>query len=116
MFLFYIVSVSIIFSLLGIMVGLWAESFEQLTVLNTFVITPLTYLGGIFYSITFLPTTVATITKLNPFFYFADGVRSGMIGYSEANSVIGIFLVLSLVISLFSLVVYLFHRGWRIRS
>jgi ABC-2 type transport system permease protein len=115
-FLFYIVSISIIFSLLGIIVGLWAESFEQLTVLNTFVITPLTYLGGIFYSITFLPPNIAMITKFNPFFYFADGVRSGMIGYSEANSIIGSILVLFLVIVLFSLVVYLFHRGWRIRS
>ena len=52
LFLLYIFGVAAIFSLLGMLVGLWAQSFEQLSVLNTFIITPLTYLGGIFYSIT----------------------------------------------------------------
>jgi len=52
LFIFYVVALSIIFSLLGILVGLWAQSFEQHGAINTFVITPLTYLGGIFYSIT----------------------------------------------------------------
>ncbi|MCA9361960.1 ABC transporter permease, partial [Candidatus Kaiserbacteria bacterium] len=81
-FFFYVTAIAAIFAMLGIIVALWAEDFEQLQVLNTFVITPLTYLGGIFYSITFLPELAATITRANPFFYFADGIRSSMIGYS----------------------------------
>lgn len=114
-FILYAAAVSSIFAMLGIIVALWAESFEQLTVLNTFVITPLTYLGGIFYSITFLPEVAATITRFNPFFYFADGIRSSMIGYSEANTTIGIFVISFLVVGLGALLVHLFKIGWKIR-
>ncbi len=115
-FIFYVSAIAAIFALLGIIVALWAENFEQLQVLNTFVITPLTYLGGIFYSITFLPPLAATITQFNPFFYFADGIRSSMIGYSEANTLIGLAVILGLMIGLSLLVGALFKRGWKIRS
>lgn len=115
-FFVYVAAIAAIFAMLGILVALWAESFEQLQVLNTFVITPLTYLGGIFYSITFLPELAAQITRLNPFFYFADGIRSSMIGYSEANTVVGYFVIGGLVVILATLVTQLFKRGWKIRS
>jgi len=115
-FVLYIIGISSIFALLGILVALWAESFEQLTVLNTFIITPLTYLGGIFYSITMLPEVAQTITRLNPFFYFADGIRSSMIGISEANSMVGALLTIGLIFFLGLLVNYLFSIGWKIRS
>ncbi|MCD5381092.1 MAG: ABC transporter permease [Candidatus Pacebacteria bacterium] len=115
-FVFYVSAISAIFALLGIIVALWAESFERLQVFNVFVITPLTYLGGIFYSITFLPDVAATITRFNPFFYFADGIRSSMIGYSEADTTIGIFIIVGLLVLLAVLVTQLFKRGWKIRS
>lgn len=115
-FLFYVSAIAAIFAMLGIIVALWAESFEQLQGLNTFVITPLTYLGGIFYSVTMLPPLAATITHLNPFFYFADGVRSSMIGYSEAQSGVGLVVILGLVVVLGVTVTQLFKRGWKIRS
>ncbi|MEL6804101.1 MAG: ABC transporter permease [Bacteroidota bacterium] len=116
MFILYTLLIAAIFALLGILVALWAESFEQLQVLNTFVITPLTYLGGIFYSITMLPDLAAQITLLNPFFYFADGIRSSMIGYSEANSLVGLIVTVGLVLVLGAIVNYLFSIGWKIRS
>lgn len=115
-FVFYISAISAIFAMLGIIVALWAEGFEQLQGLNTFVITPLTYLGGIFYSITFLPPLAANITRVNPFFYFADGVRSSMIGYSEANTFIGLIVIVGLVLGLGVTVTLLFKRGWKIRG
>jgi ABC-2 type transport system permease protein len=115
-FIFYVVAISAIFAMLGIVVALWADDFEQLQVLNTFVITPLTYLGGIFYSITFLPEAAAAITRLNPFFYFADGIRSSMIGYSEANTTIGNIMIIGLVVLLGVLVTHLFKKGWKIRT
>ncbi|MCA9367413.1 ABC transporter permease [Candidatus Kaiserbacteria bacterium] len=115
-FTLYVAGIAAIFAMLGILVALWAEGFEQLQVLNTFVITPLTYLGGIFYSITFLPPLAASITKVNPFFYFADGIRSSMIGYSEANSTVGLFVIVGLVVVLGAVVVTLFRRGWKIRA
>lgn len=116
MFVFYVAAISAIFASLGIIVALWAESFEQLQVMNTFIITPMTYLGGIFYSVSFLPPLAASITKVNPFFYFADGIRSSMIGYSEANSLIGLIVIVGLVVGLGGLVNYLFSIGWKIRS
>ena len=115
-FLGYVSMISAIFAMLGIIVALWAEGFEQLQALNTFVITPLTYLGGIFYSITMLPPLAATITSYNPFFYFADGIRSSMIGYSEANSAVGLLVTLGLVVILGTIVVRIFQKGWKIRS
>lgn len=115
-FVLYTLAISTIFALLGIIVALWAENFEQLQVLNTFVITPLTYLGGIFYSITFLPPLAAAITHFNPLFYFADGIRSSMIGYSEADSLTGAVIIGGLVIGLTVLIVQLFKSGWKIRA
>lgn len=115
-FFAYVAAIAAIFAMLGILVALWAESFEQLQSLNTFVITPLTYLGGIFYSVTFLPPLAATITQFNPFFYFADGIRSSMIGYSEADSTIGLFVIVGLLVGLALLVTKLFQKGWKIRS
>lgn len=115
-FIFYVAAIAAIFAILGIIVALWAESFEQLQVMNTFVITPLTYLGGIFYSISFLPEFAATLTRLNPFFYFADGIRGSMVDVNEANTTIGLIIILSLLIGLMTLVTQLFKRGWKIRS
>jgi ABC-2 type transport system permease protein len=114
-FVFYVVAVSIIFSLLGILVGLWAKGFEQLSSINIFVITPLTYLGGIFYSIAMLPESVRFLTLSNPFFYFVDGLRSSMIGISEANVGIGLLMIVALIGLLGWLTIHLFATGWRIR-
>lgn len=115
LFFFYVIAIAAIFSLLGILVGLWAQGFEQLSSINTFVITPLTYLGGIFYSIYMLPEAIRFITLSNPFFYFVDGLRSTMTGVSEANVSIGLFMILGLISVLGWLVIHLFHIGWRIR-
>lgn len=116
LFILTVSGVSAIFAMLGIIVALWADNFEQLQVLNTFFITPLTYLGGIFYSISFLPETAAFLTKLNPFFYFADAIRFSMIGISEANSLVGSAVIIGLLLSLGALVVWLFKIGWKVRS
>ncbi len=116
LFLFYVVSISTIFALLGILVGLWAKNFEQLSVLNTFIITPFTYLGGIFYSISMLPDNIAFLTQLNPFFYFVDGIRYSMIGFSEAQAGVGLAVIIGLILVLGSLTMYLFKIGWRIRA
>ncbi len=115
-FVFYVSAIAAIFAMLGILVALWAEGFEQLQVINTFVITPLTYLGGVFYSVTFLPPLAKQITTFNPFFYFADGVRHSMIGYSEANTTVGLIMITTLVVGLGALLIHLFKKGWKIRA
>ncbi|MDP2692994.1 MAG: ABC transporter permease [bacterium] len=115
-FIFYAVSVSIIFSLLGLLVGLWSDSFEQLSILNTFLITPLTFLGGVFNSVSMLPEKAQMFVRLNPFFYFVDGFRYSMIGVSESNIGIGVIIIVGLVLVLGGTVWYLFKIGWRIRN
>ncbi len=116
LFILYAVLVATIFALIGILVGLWAKSFEQLGLLNVFVIMPLSFLGGMFYSLEFLNETVRTITILNPIFYFIDGMRYATVGYHESNLFIGALLIFGFVATLGSLVIYLFKKGWRIRA
>lgn len=116
LFLFYVVSVSIIFSLIGIIVGLWAEQFEHLQILNVFVIMPLSFLGGVFNSITMLPEAAQTIVRFNPLFYLIDGIRYSMIGISESNVLIGYLLVIGSILILTGIVLYLFHISWKLRE
>lgn len=116
LFLVYSIGVSLVFSFLGLLVGLWAESFEQLSILNTFIITPLTFLGGIFNSIHMLPESLQGVMLFNPFFYFVDGLRYAMIGVSESNLYIGMAMMAGLIIVLTTVTYVLFKRGWKIRT
>ena len=115
LFLFYSVAVSAIFALVGIVVGLWANNFEQLSVLSVFIFTPLTFLGGVFNSISMFPDKLQQIVRLNPFFYFIGGIRYSMIGFQESNQLLGISLILILIAGLSLLVGILFKRGYGIR-
>ena|SRR3989344_3154900 len=116
LFIFYSVSVALIFSLIGLLVGLWSEGWEQLYVPQTFVIMPLTFLGGLFTSIHMFPENLQWLVRLNPFFYFVDGLRYSMVGISESNQTVGFILIICLVLALGSLVWYLFKIGYKIRT
>jgi len=116
LFLFYVATVSAIFALLGIITGLWAKGFEQFSLLNTFLITPLSFLGGVFYSVEMLPKNMQFIALYNPFFYFIDGIRYSMIGIREGGRGIGFVIILGLVALLGVIVWYLFKIGWRLRA
>lgn len=116
LFILVAVGISTIFALVGILVGLWANGFEQLGILNTFVISPLTMLGGMFYSIALLPDVLRNVTLANPFFYLIDMMRAVTIGIHESNLALGAVLILGLIIGLGLLVVHLFRIGWRIRD
>lgn len=115
-FIFYISMVSLLFSLLGLLVGLWANGFEALSLVPTFLITPLTFLGGMFNSIDMLPPTFQTIVRFNPFFYMVDGLRYSMVGVSDSNLLIGRVMLVTLTVGSFVLVQHLFARGWRLRG
>lgn len=115
-FLFYVVAVSAIFSLVGIIVGLWSKQFEHLSVLAIFVITPLSFLGGVFNSIHMLPEKLQVIMVANPLFYFIDGLRWSMIGVSESNLSLGVGIIFAAVVLLSILVEHLFRIGWRLRE
>lgn len=116
LFIIIVAGIATIFALVGILVALWASSFEQLGLLNVFLISPLTMLGGMFYSIEFLPAHLKLVTTLNPFFYLIDSMRFATIGVHEGNLLIASFLIVGLGLVLGALVLYLFRIGWRIRD
>jgi ABC-2 type transport system permease protein len=79
----------VVFAALGVVTAIWANTFEQVNFFPTFFITPLTFLGGVFYSIEMLPPALRRLTALNPIFYMVDGVRFGMLGISDAAPWVG---------------------------
>jgi len=114
-FLFFIISVSIVFSLVGILVGLW-EQFEHLQILNTFGILPLSFLGGMFNTLDMMPSFLRPIITFNPFFYFIDGTRYAMIGSHEAPLALGFTITFVSMIVLGAYVWYLFKIGYKLRE
>lgn len=107
---------TVTFGAFGILVALWAEQFDQLGMITTFALTPLTMLGGVFYSIALLPDQYRWLTMLNPIFYLVDGFRYGMLGISDAPIWIGLLVTGTIAIILFALVVGLMSRGWRVKE
>lgn len=116
LFFAYALGIAVIFSLTGMLAGLFSNHFEHLALLNTFVIMPLIFLGGVFNSITMLPETIQTFVRFNPFFYFVDGLRFAMIGVRESNAFAGALIIIFLIVSLASLVWYFFKIGYRIKE
>jgi ABC-2 type transport system permease protein len=115
-FLFWVVVVSGIFGLLGIIIGLWAKNFEQLTVLNIFFIMPLSFVGGVFNTVGMLPPWLRWLAWGNPFFYFINGLRHSMIGFNEAPELLGAGLSLALFAGLAVAVWRLFSVGYGLRE
>lgn len=82
--LLLVILVAAAFAAMGLMTAIWASSFERVNFFPTFIITPLTFLGGVFYSIRMLPPQFRAATLANPVFYMVDGLRFGMLGISDA--------------------------------
>jgi ABC-2 type transport system permease protein len=115
-FVFWVVCVAMVFGLLGIVVGLWANNFEQLTILNVFFITPLSFVGGVFNTVSMLPPWLRWLAWGNPFFYFISGIRHSMIGFTEAPEALGIGVAIGLA-ALMSLIVWrLYAIGYGLRE
>ena len=104
------------FGLLGFLVGLWADNFEQLGAFPTFIVTPLAFLGGMFTSIHMLPVWMQIVSRFNPFFYVINGFRYAMTGYTESSIMFGAAVMVIATIGLFVLTVHLVSKGWRIRE
>jgi ABC-2 type transport system permease protein len=115
-FLFWIVAVSCIFGLLGIIIGLWAKSFEQLNVLTVFFITPLSMVGGVFNTVQMLPPWLRFLDYANPFFYFTNGLRGAMLGVDETPPGLGVGLTLILLAVLSATVWRLYSKGYGLRE
>src|SRR5579863_7875922 len=116
LFVFWIVAVSTIFGLAGILVGLWSKSFEQLNMPVVFFLTPLSMLGGSFFTMKMLPAWLHWLLWANPFFYFINGIRGAMIGVDEAPQLLSIGLTLMLILVLGAVTWRLYTRGYGLRE
>jgi ABC-2 type transport system permease protein len=107
---------SFVFSLAGMINGIFAKKFDDISIIPTFIITPLTYLGGVFYSIALLPDFWQTLSKANPIVYMINGFRYGFLGTSDINVYSGIAMLLLFSVLLFAVNLYLFKKGIGIRT
>ncbi len=107
----YIVLTSLLFSLAGLTNGIFARKFDDIAIVPTFVLTPLTYLGGVFYSIDLLPEFWRGLSKLNPILYMVNGFRYGFLGISDVNVFSGIVISVLFVTALFAANMHLLARG-----
>jgi ABC-2 type transport system permease protein len=107
---------AIIFSLAGLINALYAKGFDGINIIPTFVITPLTYLGGVFYSIQLLPAVWQTISYLNPVLYMVNAFRYSILGFSDINFLTSLTVLAACVATLFIWVVYLFKTGKGLRT
>jgi ABC-2 type transport system permease protein len=101
---------------LGIIAGLWAEKFDQMAVFQNFVIMPMTFLSGVFYSIHSLPPFWQTVSHLNPFFYMIDGFRYGFFGVSDVSPWLSLGIVGSALLVVSAITVNLLRIGYKIRG
>ena len=101
---------------LGLVAGLWAEKFDQLAAFQNFVIMPMTFLSGVFYSIHSLPLVWQQVSHLNPFFYMIDGFRYGFFGQSDVSPWISLAVVGSALLFVSAVTVKLLKSGYKIRS
>ncbi len=108
--------VGFFFSQLGVLVGVRAEQFDDVSFAQTFVLQPLIFLGGVFYSASLLPQPYETITHFNPVYYMISLVRYGFLDYSETNIALSLLFLTVAVSALFALNLRLFKTGYRLRA
>ena len=101
---------------LGLIAGLWAEKFDQLAAFQNFVVMPMTFLSGVFYSIHSLPPFWQSVSHLNPFFYMIDGFRFGFFGASDVSPWLSLSVVGASLAVVSAVAVYLLRTGYKIRS
>jgi ABC-2 type transport system permease protein len=112
----YLVLVAIVFSLAGFIIGIWAQGFEELQFVPMLVITPLSFLGGAFYSIRMLPEAFQTVSLFNPIVYVISGFRWSFYGSGDVAIGISVAALLMFLAACFILVWWIFRTGYRLKS
>lgn len=111
-----LVMTAILFSLAGLLNGIFAQSFDDVSIVPTFILQPLTYLGGVFYSISMLPPIWQTISKVNPIVYMISGFRYGFLGTIDVPIFLSIGILVLFIVVLYSVCWYLIQKGRGLRS
>jgi len=113
--LVFLVLTALTFSLFGFLLGIWATSWEKLQFVPALIITPLTFLGGSFYSIDMLPPVWRAVTLFNPVVYLISGFRWSFYGQSDVNPLISFSLVVLIMSASLALISWMIRSGWRLR-
>lgn len=113
---YFAAAAALMFGMLGVIGGIWADKFDQLAAFTNFVITPLTFLSGTFYAISNLPEPFHTITRYNPVFYLIDGFRYGFTGAAEAPVVLGVATTFAINAALAVICFKLLKSGYKLKS
>lgn len=114
--LYHAVMASTMLSCLGIIGGIWADKFDQMAGITNFVITPLAFLSGTFYSIQRLPEIFQVAAHFNPFFYMIDGFRYGVIGHADGSLLAGLLVLAGMNALLWSVCYWMFKSGYKLKS
>jgi ABC-2 type transport system permease protein len=112
----YLVLVAATFCLFGFCIGIWAKGFEQLQVIPLLIVTPMTFLGGAFYSVDVLPEPWRTATLLNPIVYLINGFRWTFFGVSEVSVGVSLAVTFAFLLVCLGVVAWIFRTGWRLKS
>jgi ABC-2 type transport system permease protein len=107
---------AVTFATIGLLTGLWADRFEQLNFVPAFILTPLTFLGGVFYDVRSLPPVLQTISHFNPILYLVEGMRAGMLGTAAVDPVIGIVSLALATMGLYAACLAILRSGWKLRG
>ncbi|HHJ16537.1 MAG TPA: ABC transporter permease [Gammaproteobacteria bacterium] len=110
-----VILTSAVFSLAGLINGVFAKSFDDISIVPTFVLTPLTYLGGVFYTISMLPDFWQNASKLNPILYMVNAFRYGFLGVSDISLTASYAIIAVFIVALYSYALYLLNIGYGIR-
>ncbi|MEE4450126.1 ABC transporter permease [Novosphingobium resinovorum] len=113
---FYVLLVSASFSLFGFILGIWADSFEKLTIVPLLILTPLTFLGGTFYSIDMLPDPWRQVAMANPVVYLVNGLRWTFYGSSDVPIGLSLGLTFAFLAVCVGIITWIFRSGWRLRT
>jgi ABC-2 type transport system permease protein len=113
---YHAVMASLMLSLLGMIGGIWADKFDHMAAVTNFVVTPLSFLSGTFYSIDRLPEDIRMIALANPFFYMIDGFRYGFIGYADGSRPVGLVLVGAANLVLAFVAYRMFKVGYKLKA
>jgi ABC-2 type transport system permease protein len=112
----FLVLTSVTFSLLGFIIGIWADGFEKLQIVPLLVITPLTFLGGCFYSISVLPPFWQTVTLFNPVLYLISGFRWAFVGIADVSVGISFGMTVLFLVACLAIVWWMFRTGYRLKT
>jgi ABC-2 type transport system permease protein len=107
---------ALLFSLAGLINGIFAKKFDDINIVPTFILTPLTYLGGVFYSIDFLPSFWQWISYSNPVFYMISAFRYGMLGISDISINVALWVIIGFIVVFYSWAIWLFRKGVGIKT